>query len=631
MFPLQRELFYLKGSDNPIMDKTEKVIIGFILLIGAILRIYNFWDFSLSNDELSALARLNFDSFSDLIMNGVRIDGHPAAAQVILWYLTKWFGNGVFVVRLPFVLAGILSVYFMFRLAKEWIGTTAGLLSVVTFATLSFPILYSRIARPYALGMLFALMAATFWIRIVKNNQKSTDFVWLAISLALCAYSHYFAGLTAAILALTGTFLIRGKNLKFYLFTLTAAFLLYLPYIPIFLHQLSLGGVGQWLGPPENDWLWNHIEYVFNESLLVLVAVVVCGIAGFIVFKSRKTFVRNILPLLLFLTPFLVGFFYSRHINPVLQNSTLLFSFPFLLIFVFSGWDDGKKNFSYAATGLLLTITIFSTVVEKRFYQTNQFGVFKELAEHIVEWNAEVEKDALLIGDFNFPFYIDYYTEKLEMSKLALYRTTDETGLIELKSMVDTSSKEFLIYTWSTVNQSPEVEAIIQEKFPIEVRRATYFNSEAVIFQKGVKVEPNYRFNFEKSDVWNFNADAIQTDSLGIRSILLSPENPYGSTFQILLSAFIKDSTSEVTVRVECGKTNSLNSIQMVFDQGNENGSYAWESDSFKLQFKKGGPNWGIFSYKLKDAQSGSDVLKIYPWLTEDEEIIISSMEILTR
>jgi len=66
------------------MGKTEKVILAFILFLGAFLRIYNYWDFSLSNDELSALARLDFTSFSDLIQNGVRIDGHPAAAQALL-------------------------------------------------------------------------------------------------------------------------------------------------------------------------------------------------------------------------------------------------------------------------------------------------------------------------------------------------------------------------------------------------------------------------------------------------------------------------------------------------------------------------------------------------------------------
>ena len=614
-----------------MLGKAEKVILALILFIGAVLRIYNFWDFSLSNDELSALARLNFDSFSDLIMNGVRIDGHPAAAQVILWYMTKWFGNGVFAVRLPFVIAGIIAVYFMFRLGKEWISTSAGLLAAATFATLQFPILYSRIARPYALGMLFAIMAATFWIRIVKSNHKASDYIWLAFSLALCAYSHYFAALVAAILAITGTFLITGKNLKLYLLALSAAFLLYLPYIPIFLHQLSLGGVGQWLGAPENDWLWQHIYYVFNESFAVISITLIIGFTGVFLFKPKISFVNHVLPLLLFLTPFLVGFFYSKNVNPVLQNSTLLFSFPFLIVFTFSAWNDEKMNVTKAAVNVLLLGIFFSTVVGKQFYQTNHFGVFKELAQHIVDWKKEVRNDALLVGDFNYPFYINYYIKKKEATELALYRTTDKTGLAELKSLVDTCSNEFLIYSWSTVNQVAEVEAIILDKFPIEVNRETYFNSEVVMFQTGSKSEAFYTFNFEKSDVWNFNPEAITADSLGRKNIIVSSQNPYGPTLQVPVSELIQIGASEIIVRVNLAETDFSNNLQMVFDQGNENGGYAWESDAFQLQFKKGGPNWGVFSYNLKDVQSDTDVLKVYPWLPEGDAVSISSMEVMMR
>ena len=613
------------------MDKTEKVIIASILLIGAFLRVYNFWDFSLSNDELSALARLNFSSFTDLIMNGVRIDGHPAAAQVILWYMTNWFGNSVFVVRLPFVLAGILSVYFMFRLAKEWVSTSAGLLSVATFATLIFPILYSRIARPYALGMLFALMAATFWIRIVKSNHKTADFVWLAISLALCAYSHYFAALVAAILALTGVFLVKGKNLKLYVFALIGAFILYLPYIPIFLHQLSLGGVGQWLGAPENDWFLKHLHYIFNESVFLQLVLIGAAIVGFSVFRFKKTFIRNILPLLLFLIPFLIGFFYSRNINPVLQNSTLLFSFPFLLVFIFSGWNDGKKKLTYAVTAILFTGILVNTVVGKRFYQTNYFGVFKELAHHVVDWKKEANNEALLIGDFNFPFYIDYYTTKLEPTTFELYRTTDETGLTELKSMVDTSQNQFLIYAWSTVNQRPEVEGIIREKYPIVVKRETYFNSEAVMFQKGAKAQPSAVFRFEKTNLWNFNSDAVRTDGSGNRSVLISTENPYGPTYQIPLSELTALGVSQIIVRVECDKSDLENKLEMVFDQSNENGGYAWEADAFKHQFKKNGPTWGVFCYNLNEAQSETDILKVFPWLPAGDEAQLTAMELWFR
>lgn len=614
------------------MGKTEKVILGIILFVGAALRIYNFWDFSLSNDELSALARLNFTSFRDLIMEGVRIDGHPPAAQVILWHMTKWFGNSVFVVRLPFVLAGTASVYFMFRVAKEWISTSAGLLSSATFATLIFPVLYSRIARPYALGMLFVLMAAFFWIRIVKGKNGLGDYFLLAFSLALCAYAHYFAAFVAAMMAISGTFLIKGRNLRNYLFALVGAFLLFLPYIPIFLHQLSLGGVGQWLGPPENDWLWEHIRYVFNDSWIVLIIVLFTGILGFFLCTSKRSLLKIGLPLIFFLAPFLVGFAYSRWVNPVLQNSTLLFSFPFLLVLIFSGWNDDRPKITSALAIVLLTVSFSSTVFEKHFFRTNYFGVFKELAATLIEWNGEINPTALLVGDFNHPFYINYYLGRNEPLELTLYRTTDEKGLAELKSIVDTSTNEYVIYTWSTINQVPEVEAIIQEKFPIEAKRKTYFNSEVVMFQKGeVEFPISEKFNFEKSDAWNLNPNAIGQDSTGVQWFQMTGENPFGPTYQANVNTLIEKGVSEIVVKIISSEISELSGVQMVYEQVDGEQGYNWESDHFARQNKAMGPNWSVFCYNLKPTQGDSDVLKVYPWSPGGEWVKVYSMEISFR
>lgn len=611
------------------MGKTEKVILGIILFVGAALRIYNFWDFSLSNDELSALARLNFGSFRNLIMEGVRIDGHPPAAQVILWYMTNLFGNSVFVVRLPFVLAGIASVYYMFRLAKEWISASAGLLSSATFAMLIFPVLYSRIARPYALGMLFALMAAFFWIRIVKEKNSLGDYFLLALSLALCAYSHYFAAFVAAMLAISGMFLIKGRNLRNYLFALVGSFLLFLPYIPIFLHQLSLGGVGQWLGKPENDWLWEHVRYVFNDSWFVLVIVLLTGIVEFFLCKSKKSFLKIGLPLIFFLAPFLVGFAYSKWVNPVLQNSTLLFSFPFLLMFIFSGWNDDRPKVTASLSIILLTVSFSSTIFEKHFFRTNHFGVFKELAVDLIDWNKEVKSDALLIGDFNHPFYINYYLNRNEALKLLLYRTTDEKGLAELKSLVDTSSNEYAIYAWSTINQIPEVEAIIREKYPIEVKREAYFNSEVVMFQKGESASLfTEKFYFEKSDTWNLNPEAVEQDSIGMKWLQMTGQDPFGPTFQATVQPLINQGISEILVRITCSEISETSGLQLVYEQSNGEDRYGWESDSFARQFKSSGPNWGIFSYTIKQTRGEADGLKIYPWSPDGEWVKIYSMEV---
>jgi len=610
------------------MDRNEKLILVLILLVAAALRIYNFWDFSLSNDELSALSRLNFDSFRDLIMEGVRIDGHPPAAQVVLWLMTNWFGDSVFVVRLPFVLAGIASVYFVFRTTQEWVSTSAGLLTSTVFAGLSFPILYSRIARPYALGMLFVAMAAFFWIRILKEKGKTSDYVGLAISLTLCAYSHYFAGLVAALLAVFGFLFVRGSVLKKYFFSLVGSFLLFAPYIPIFKYQLSLGGVGQWLGPPENDWLWQHIDYAFNESGFVLILVVLAGIVGFVISNGHKNFIRNGLSLLLFLAPFLVGFTYSKYVNPVLQNSTLLFSFPFLLIFIFSGWSDSKKQITSIVSLLLLVSVSFSTIAEKKFYQTDQFGVFKELAQHVSDWNKDIDGHAVLIGDYNAPFYIHYYLDKIDSIEMSQYRVTDEKGMAKLKSIVDTSSAQYLIYSWSTVNQAPEVEEIIRYKFPVEVERKTYFNSEAVMLTRGEQPKADVVFEFIKDENWNLNTEKVIRDSVGIQKIIVDSGSPFGPSFSAGLDSMKKEGIKSISVLIECDKLPDSSSIQLVYDQSNESGGYAWESDAFSRQFSSNGPNWGVFDYHLNFEQDTLGTLKIYPWSPDGEAFQLLKMEI---
>ncbi|MCB9191448.1 MAG: glycosyltransferase family 39 protein [Flavobacteriales bacterium] len=601
-----------------------------ILLVAAALRIYGFADFSLSNDELSALARLNFDSFYDLIMEGVRIDGHPPAAQVILWYMTRIFGDSVFVVRLPFVLAGILAVYFVFRMSRQWLNTSAALIISALFSTLSFPILYSRLARPYALGMLFVAMAGFFWIRIVRNREKPTDFIWLAISLALCGFSHYFAALNGAILAIAGLFLVRRSSLKHYVFALMGGFVLFLPYFSIFLYQLNAGGVGQWLGPPENDWLWKHIDYAFNNSLLVLVAVLIVSIGGFAIHKTKKTFVGHGLPFVLFLLPFLIGFFYSKWVNPVLQNSTLLFSFPFLLVFLLSGWDVINKRLIYTASALLVAIAGYSTVIQNRFYDTDHFGVFKELAEHIVDWNDRVEHDALLIGDFNAPFYIHFYLDELDTVELDLYRTTDEDGLKNLKELIKDSDHDYCFYAWSTVNQAPEVEEMIREKYWQEIERAPYFNSEFVVFKRFERPEAYAEFEFEKNDSWNLNPDKIRLDSIQGDRILIDGESPYGPTYQMGLDEKLVNSETELITRIEFEGVGPETEVQLVYEQVNEEGGYVWESDPVSRQLISDSLDWAIFHYQLKPNENPGD-LKMYLWSPKGEEFYLREMKIWIR
>ena len=94
-----------------MMKLSNRTILFLILLVAAALRFYNYFEIPYTHDEFSALFRTQFDSFSELIAKGVKIDGHPAGVHVFLYYWTKIFGYSEWIVKLPFTILSICSVY----------------------------------------------------------------------------------------------------------------------------------------------------------------------------------------------------------------------------------------------------------------------------------------------------------------------------------------------------------------------------------------------------------------------------------------------------------------------------------------------------------------------------------------
>jgi hypothetical protein len=214
---------------------------------------------------------------------------------------------------------------------------------------------------------------------------------------------------------------------------------------------------------------------------------------------------------------------------------------------------------------------------------------------------------------------------------MASYKVTDELGLADLKTIVDSSSAEYFVYSWSTISQLAEIQEIIRYKYPVVVERKTYFNSEAVLFAKGETPIPTDKFSFRKNTYWNCNPDKVILDSLGNLSIVIDNESPYGPTFQADLDSLKKNGLTELIIRLEVSNMPETSEIQMVYDQSNNSGGYSWQSDVFKQQFVAGSPNWGVFHYNLNFQQDTLGQLKVYPWSPNGEVFELKKMEVLLR
>ena len=130
----------------------DTIILGLIILVGAVLRLWNYTSFSYINDELSALTRTHYGSFSELLEKGIKPDVHPIFEQTFLFYWTKIVGYGPAGVRLPFILIGIACIPVIYFIGKRWFNNSTGLFAAAMFAVLQYPIYYTQQARPYAFG-----------------------------------------------------------------------------------------------------------------------------------------------------------------------------------------------------------------------------------------------------------------------------------------------------------------------------------------------------------------------------------------------------------------------------------------------------------------------------------------------
>jgi len=454
-----------------------------ILAVAAFMRFYHYTSFSFSNDELSAINRLRFNSFHELVEKGFYVDGHPGGVQVMLWYWIKLFGVSEASLRFPFVIFGILAVLFAFLVGRQLFGSVSGLFTAAAIAFLEFPLLYSQIARPYGSGLFFCLLNFWFWFRVVDEKMYNSgtrpariaNLAGYAVSAALCMYNHYFSFLLAAVIGLTGLFLVKRRMLAGYLLAGITACLLFLPHLYITLNHLTYKGVGLWLGKPTPAWIAEHILFIFNHQVwLMIITLLVAAVLAKLNLKRLVNNKYRIVVMLFFLLPMAIGYIYSVRVNPVLQHPVLIFSFTFLLLFLFSFGGDQYKPVHSVLLAVFLIAGVYSTAGYGNYYHKQHFGEFRDVAKQILNAGKKYGKQNVTnIISANSPYYITYYFDKQKDSAQLLMTNVTSDSLESLGKKVRNCGTPYLLY--ALTKPSPdEAEDIIAASYPYRLENINY-------------------------------------------------------------------------------------------------------------------------------------------------------------
>lgn len=372
-----------------------------LMALAGVLRLWGLSNLPFTHDELSALMRL-YPTLTETIQRGVvELDTHPPGVHVFEWGWTRLFGTSEAAVKLPFILAAWTGIYFFFRCAIAWTSAATALVTAALLATLQYTVLYAQIARPYAMGFFTIALLADQLTRYLAFGTARQLF-GIGIAAVLSAYVHHFSLLLAGIMVASVIPLLRRDQFRAFFLMSAAAALAYSPNLPIFFKQLGLGGLGGWLQPPDAGWIPGYLRWIlhFWPPLMLVTATLVATSAAMALFNGRSGGPGLILLPLWGLAPLVIGYAYSVWRSPVLQYSMLLFSFPFILVWLFSGLRHAPRWVVLSACGVLISLSTYSLIVERKHYivfsDTPYAAVVRVAAEHV---KSDPTKRTLVIVD----------------------------------------------------------------------------------------------------------------------------------------------------------------------------------------------------------------------------------------
>ena len=586
----------------------ERFALLLLLLVNVYIRFTGIGDFSLSNDELSAVTRLEVSTFTELIENGViATDPHPAGTQVFLYYWTSVFGTSPFAIRFPFVVFGILGFFFLYATFRRWIGFQRAVLAISFISLLEFIIIHGQLARPYALGFFSTTVFVWAWDRFALAGDKKT---WIKIAYVLSAvlscYAHYFAGLFAGIVALTGLIVVYKKGqFRPFLWMNLAVMALFIPHVSVTIAQLSRTTLTAWIPPPESDFISTHIFILLNRSVFLLVlflALSLWSLLRFIAVERDKA-QYLLFGALFFLIPILIGYLYTQYAGPALMDRVLYFSAPYFLVLAFIALPKMSKPVFLTSMLLLTLVTAASTALETSFATRDYTEKFKETGIVYLDFIDEYKSENVLVtGNYNSPRYLEYYTKKTV--PFVVDRLVTDSLLAIFMREVRYSGKPYLFHSWACMYQSVESVEYARIFYPNLIEQGHFYNSGYWFFGKENQGRDTVEFV-------HFSADS-----------LAKPLPEMGGEYSNLLVRKMSElkGAQVVNARVKFNDQ-KISGMILVIQVKDQNGvNIMWKGKNVRDFVLEPEDNELMISYVIPSGPVDTDELYVYFWNSQSEQ-----------
>ena len=157
-----------------------------ILVLATMLRTYGLGFSEFHGDEVMIIGRaiaLCKVLSTPINLGIVLVHIHPPVEIILPTPFLLLFGVTEFTARLPFALAGVVSVYLIYRVAQALFSSTVGILSATLLCFSGFHIMFSRIVMATSIELALVMLTVFFLLEVTGETGNSGRGRWALLGL----------------------------------------------------------------------------------------------------------------------------------------------------------------------------------------------------------------------------------------------------------------------------------------------------------------------------------------------------------------------------------------------------------------------------------------------------------------
>ena len=331
-------------------------------------------------------------------------DVHPPFYYFLLKIWSSIFGSTDLSMRFMSVFFGALTIIVLFHLLRRWFGTRVASISTLLAALSPMLIRYGQEMRMYTL-IFFIVILATIVLDLAIKTQKKRYYAIYAILVALGMWTHYFTAL-AWIVHVFYIVVIRRENLfqKKWVLTYLGAILLFVPWVPSFLSQVTEVQKGFWIPPVSAitplEYLSQSLLFMTPETVngwLVVLFLIVVFLASYLLRKTyqidfNKDQKKSFLFLLsfIFVPPVFLIILSLPPLSPMFVDRYILYSAALIWPFIGLAFASFKKR-PILKTVLLASVIASSVIGIINVENREPEGYVKDIVSEVDSLASEGE------------------------------------------------------------------------------------------------------------------------------------------------------------------------------------------------------------------------------------------------